>query len=150
MTRKLQILGIFFAVMLIAVACEAPDTNGTGDQAQQPAAAASKDGPDSIDQGGIEEVSDDPDLIAKGEELYRSQACVACHAFGRDGAGPDLSGVTDRRTAPWLARMIMSPQEMVAQDPVAKEVADRFPAPMSPTNITPEQVEAIIAYLGTQ
>ena len=149
MTTNLKNLGVFIALLLVTAACEAPDTGGEVPQTQQPS-AVSADGPASIDHGGIEEVSDDPALIAQGQDVFRAKGCVACHQMGRDTAGPDLSGITDRRSAPWLARMIMSPQEMVAQDPAAKEVADRFPVGMTPSNLSTEEVDAIIAYLGTQ
>ncbi len=150
MNRMTQTVGVLVAFVFAVAACEAPETNGDGAQAQQAAAEVSEDGPSDIDHGGIEEVPDDPALVEEGEGLFQSQGCVACHQMDRASAGPALGDVTERRTAPWLARMIMHPEEMTDRDPAAKEVASEFAAPMTPTNLTPEQTEAIIAYLGAQ
>ena len=34
-----------------------------------------------------------------GEKLFRSKGCSACHGFGKRLTGPDLQGVSTRRTA---------------------------------------------------
>ena len=35
---------------------------------------------------------------AKGEKVFKSQ-CAVCHAFGANGTGPNLTGVSGRATA---------------------------------------------------
>ena len=150
MRISLASIGIIVAAMFVLAACEAPETNGEGQVEQAATGEVTEDGPADIDHGGIDEIPTDPALAEEGEGLFQSHGCVACHQMDRDGAGPALSGITERRSAPWLARMIMHPQEMTDRDPQAKEVAAQFPAPMTPTNLTPEQTEAIIAYLATQ
>lgn len=131
----------------LLLGCDPPPTDDAADDGEP---AASEDGPAGLDYGGIDAVPDDPDLIAKGEELFQAEGCAGCHQMDTDGAGPALGGVTDKRSAPWLSRMIMHPHEMVDQDPTAAEISDDFPAPMLETNLTFEEVEALIAYLGTQ
>lgn len=150
MTRIFQNLAIASALILIATGCEPPDTDGDQGQAQQPAEAVSEDGPSSIDDGGIDAVPDDPALVEKGEGLYRTEGCIGCHQMDHASAGPALGGVTERRSAAWLARMIMHPDKMTDQDPEAQKIASEFAAPMPATNLTPEQAEALIAYLGAQ
>ena len=45
----------------------------------------------------------------KGEELFKAKGCSACHAFGKRITGPDLAGVSKRRTRDWIVRMAMHP-----------------------------------------
>ncbi len=144
---------VFSTIILLVIAtaaCDPPQTEGGDKTSQQQAAEVDEDGPAGIDDGGITSVSDDPGLIEEGEGLFASQGCVGCHAMDRDSAGPSLGGVTERRSTPWLAKMIMNPHEMVAQDPQAAAMSENFPAPMLENNLTPEQTKAIIAYLGAQ
>src|SRR5262245_31842919 len=42
----------------------------------------------------------------KGEKLFTSKGCSACHAFGRRLTCPDLQGVSMRRTAVWMENQI--------------------------------------------
>ena len=47
-----------------------------------------------------------------GEELFRSQACSACHAIGGIGGriGPDLTHVGSRRDKEWIEDQIKNPK----------------------------------------
>lgn len=151
MKKNILWIGAIIALAIGTVACDPPQTEDRDETAERGALAeVDEDGPAGIDDGGITAVSDDPELIEKGETLYASQGCVGCHAMDRNGAGPALGGVTERRTASWLAKMIMHPHEMVEQDPVASEMSDNFPAPMLQTNLSPEEAKALIAFLGSQ
>ena len=145
MTRYFTLITLVASMGLILIACDPPDTDP-----DEPAGTVTEDGPASIDDGGITEVPDDGELAEKGEELFAAKGCAGCHQMDADGAGPALSGITERRTAPWLARMIMHPEEMTDQDPVAQQVSDQFPAPMIATPVSPDEAEALIAYLATQ
>ena len=50
-----------------------------------------------------------PVTVPNGERLFASK-CSVCHTIGRgEGIGPDLAGVTRRRTADWLAAYISAP-----------------------------------------
>ena len=144
--RIFSILTIFvFAVA--AMACDPPDTDGEADDDGEVTA----DGPSGIDDGGISDFPElDDDLVAEGEDLFRTEGCVGCHQMDSDGAGPALGDVTDRRNASWIARVIMHPDQMRDQDPEFQAVGEDFPAPMPATNVSPEAAEAIIAYLKSQ
>src|SRR5260221_7649793 len=43
---------------------------------------------------------------SRGEEIYRTSGCGACHAIGAEGGllGPDLSGIARRRVPDYLRR----------------------------------------------
>ena len=45
-----------------------------------------------------------------------SKKCSGCHTFGHgDRVGPDLKGVTDRRSRAWLLAWIRSSQRLVTE-----------------------------------
>lgn len=147
MTFRIISIAAVFAFALATMACDPPETDGEpgGNDG-----AVSEDGPDSIDHGGITEFPDDPALVEKGEDLFRTEGCAGCHQMDNDGAGPALGAVTERRSPAWIARMIMHPSDMRQSDPTAQEVSDDFVAPMPATNLEPDQAEALIAYLRAQ
>lgn len=151
MTGKLRWLAVTTIALLalFSVACEKSEDSGEAEQ--ESSAEITEDGPSSIDHGGIEEFPDDPELAAEGEELFGSKGCAGCHQMDRQTpTGPALGDVTERRTAPWIARQILHPTEMQELDPTNQEVGADFSAPMISVNLTPEEVEAIIAYLASQ
>lgn len=61
----------------------------------------------------------DATMAAAGEKLFATKGCVACHAYGKKLTGPDLKGVTTRRTAAWLEQQIMHPDVMTRTDPIS-------------------------------
>ena len=50
---------------------------------------------------------------SQGSGLFRSEGCINCHRFRGEGGniGPDLTGVTDRRSEEWIARQIHNSKE---------------------------------------
>ena len=77
--------------------------------------------------------------------------CSACHTFGRGTlVGPDLKGVTERRSRDWLAAWIASPDTLIASgDAAAVALADKFkPLRMPPMGLRPDEISALIDYLA--
>jgi ubiquinol-cytochrome c reductase cytochrome b subunit len=77
--------------------------------------------------------------IQKGQELYQSTGCVACHKInGQGGAvGPDLSNEGGKgRSADWLTTQIRDPKAHV-------------PASIMPpySSLSQEQIDDLVAYL---
>ncbi len=90
----------------------------------------------------------DEALAAEGDEAFRAKGCVACHTFGGGRlVGPDLQGVAQRRARDWVAAMITHPDSMVRDDPVAKKLYAEYMTPMSNQQVTPDQLEALLALL---
>ncbi len=62
----------------------------------------------------------DPNLAKRGKALWLSRGCDACHSIGKGRrAGPDLAGVTSRRSGAWLRKWLHNPDEMLASDSTA-------------------------------
>ncbi|WP_318345488.1 c-type cytochrome [Flagellimonas baculiformis] len=91
----------------------------------------------------------DQTLAANGKGIYE-QMCMACHRVGKKFIGPAPNGVLERRTPEWVMNMILNPQEMVQQDPLAKDLLQEFNgSPMSNQGLTEEQARAILEYFRT-
>ena len=87
--------------------------------------------------------------IAKGQELFTTKGCVACHKIGGGKlVGPDLKGVTARREQEWIERMILRPDIMVKEDATAKGLLGQYFTPMPNQNVdTQKELPFILAYL---
>jgi mono/diheme cytochrome c family protein len=85
------------------------------------------------------------DLAAEGEAIF-TQMCTACHKMDKRHVGPALGEVLDRRNAAWVMNMILNPEEMVKEDPTAKELFAEYLSPMANQNLTEEQARAVIEY----
>jgi len=79
------------------------------------------------------------------------QRCYSCHNIGGGNKqGPDLKGVTDRRSKEWLHRFIPSPAGMNRSgDPVATELFSAFaPQVMPDQALTPEEIDLILTFIA--
>lgn len=91
----------------------------------------------------------DQAMAATGKEVY-DQMCLACHRIGKKFIGPAPNGVLERRTPEWVMNMILNPQVMVQQDPLAKDLLQEFNgSPMSNQGLTEDQARAILEYFRT-
>ena len=91
----------------------------------------------------------DQALATNGEELFQ-QNCTACHKTDKKFIGPALSGVTERRSPEWIMNMIMNPQVMIKEDPIAKQLLIAHNgSPMANQGITRDQARAILEYFRT-
>jgi cytochrome oxidase Cu insertion factor (SCO1/SenC/PrrC family)/cytochrome c2 len=87
-----------------------------------------------------------------GQALFRKM-CAPCHTIGvGDRVGPDLRGVVQLRDRGWLAKFISNPAKMRAEkDPIALELAARFPAVQMPRmGISEMDAGDLITYLENQ
>lgn len=89
-----------------------------------------------------------PSEFQRSAALFQSK-CSKCHTVGRgDRVGPDLKGVTVRRTREWLAPFLRRPSEALASDPEAKKLLEKFNGVQMPDlGLSEAQVAAMIDYL---
>ena len=103
--------------------------------------------------GPIKEISFDneinPQLVSSGEEIF-SKMCSDCHKVGKKFIGPKPNKIFDRRTPEWVMNMILNPEEMVNNDPIAKKLLVEFNgAPMANQNLTEDEARAVVEYFRT-
>lgn len=88
-----------------------------------------------------------------GAALFMTR-CSACHNIGGGDAslGPDLAGVTDRRTRAWLMRQIKEPDKMRAsKDPIAKALAAKYPKMRMPNlRLSDTNAADVIAFIAEE
>ena len=85
-----------------------------------------------------------------GAALFKP--CAACHTIGGGKTiGPDLKGITKRRTNEWLVKFIQSSTAMVkAGDPDAVAVFKQYNnIPMPDNALTAEQINKILAHIDS-
>jgi mono/diheme cytochrome c family protein len=81
-----------------------------------------------------------------GEKLFQTKGCSACHAFGKKVTGPDLAGVSQRRTQLWLEHQILHPDVMTKEDPIARELFAKHSLQMPNQKLTEDEARAVIEY----
>lgn len=90
--------------------------------------------------------------LQPGQALFK-KICAPCHTIGvGDRVGPDLRGVTDRRSTEWLTRFIRFPDKVLAEkDPMAMETASRFAGLKMPNlGLTDLDVIDLVSYLQAE
>ena len=84
-----------------------------------------------------------------GKEIFDKQ-CASCHTIGGgDGGGPDLKGVTTKRPAEWMTRVITEPDKLAAdKDPAQLELVKKFGMEMPNLGISRDDAQKLVAFLG--
>jgi ubiquinol-cytochrome c reductase cytochrome c subunit len=81
-----------------------------------------------------------------------TQRCTACHTFGKGiKVGPDLKGVTQRRTHDWLLRFVRSSQSVIQSgDATAQQLFLQFKRQRMPdwTDLSEVQISALLDWLA--
>lgn len=113
------------------------------------------DGPDTIAVPAnvpktTAELPTDAATLAAGEATYTAKGCGACHKFGAKLVGPDLIGVAERRSPPWIARMVLKPEVMIKDDPQAKKLYAEAMTPMANQSVPEAEILPLIAYMAAQ
>jgi len=103
--------------------------------------------------GPITSITLDPEIdqamVTKGADVYK-RMCTACHKVGKKFIGPPPNGVFKRRTPEWVMNMILDPEGMVKNDPLAKALLMEFNgAPMANQNLSEEDARAVLEYFRT-
>lgn len=90
----------------------------------------------------------DPKMVAEGEELFRTRGCRVCHTIGEgDLVGPDLKEVPGKRDYRWALLMLLRPDSMQKDDPLARKLLKRYGVQMPDQRLTLHEAEAILHYV---
>jgi nitrite reductase (NO-forming) len=92
---------------------------------------------------------------------YFKTNCATCHTIGAgDKVGPDLAGLSKRRTVPWILKFVKYPEGMIAgdeeekgyekPDPMAAKVGALYaPVIMADQEMTKAQVTGVLKYIDS-
>lgn len=103
-----------------------------------PVSEAVASGPSVGWEGIVIDFQDDTGSAARGRQLIEQSGCMACHKVGpftTGTLGPDLNTVLRRRQPAWILQKLENPR------------LDNAATVMPPLNLSPEDREAILAYL---
>jgi cytochrome c2 len=88
-------------------------------------------------------------MATHGKEIYEKM-CTACHKAEKKFIGPAPKGILERRSPEWVMNMILAPEKMVKEDPLAKDLLMEFNgSPMANQNLTKEEARAVLEYFRT-
>ena len=89
------------------------------------------------------------EMAAAGEEKFQA-ICTACHMAEQRMIGPALKGVYERRSPEWVMNMIINPDKMLKEDPIAKALLKEYNnAIMLNQNLSEEETRNLAEYLRT-
>jgi mono/diheme cytochrome c family protein len=88
--------------------------------------------------------------IPPGEKVFLALGCTHCHTVGKGKwVGPDLAGVTRRRSPEWLKKWLKDPPAMISSDEAARAMAKEYPVAMPNLGLAEEDVNHLVEYLVT-
>jgi cytochrome c2 len=95
----------------------------------------------------------DPAQAAQGKQVFVKRGCNFCHTIGKTGAtaeGPDLGGVTERRTHEWLVAWLKDPNAMFGADAAADAMYEQYHHVKMPNmHLGEAEISSLLAYLAT-
>ncbi len=98
-----------------------------------------------LNPGAVEAVQDQ---AAQGQEIFQ-RLCFACHTIGGGRlVGPDLQGVSERRSEEWVIAFVQHSQQVISDgDSVASALFAEFAnVPMPDMPLSDNEIRALIAY----
>lgn len=157
--KKTINITLFILFGLLFASCGGGDKPANDSDAGDEATSMIEEEPaevDPMENKGIGPVSSvtlgeevDADMAAQGKEVFEAN-CTACHKTDKKFVGPNPTGVLDRRTPEWVMNMIMNPDVMILEDPIAKALLMEYNgAPMANQNISEEDARAILEFFRT-
>lgn len=91
----------------------------------------------------------DTELVGQGKKLYQKY-CSACHKPAQRFVGPAPKGILDRRSPEWIMNMILAPDKMIKEDPVARQLLMEYNGSlMVNQGLNKEEARAILEYFRT-
>ena len=88
-------------------------------------------------------------MATAGKEKFQA-ICTACHMAEQRMIGPALKGVYERRSPEWVMNMIINPDKMLKEDPIAKALLKEYNnAIMLSQNLKEEDARNLAEYLRT-
>jgi nitrite reductase (NO-forming) len=97
------------------------------------------------------QASDSEALAKRGRSLFQNKGCSTCHAVGKVLAGPNLAGVTSRRSREWINKLLTDTKNMLATDSTAQALVKEFKGVKMPEQKLAEaDIDALLAYIDAE
>ena len=91
----------------------------------------------------------DQTMVTHGADVYKKM-CTASHRADKKFIGPAPTGILERRTPEWVMNMILNPEQMAKEDPLAKDLLMEFNgAPMANQGLSEADARAVLEYFRT-
>lgn len=85
--------------------------------------------------------------VAAGKGIYALK-CQACHKLTDEKlVGPGWKGITQRRKPGWIVAMITNPDDMLANDPEAKELLEEMLVKMPNQNLSRQEALQVLDFM---
>lgn len=89
--------------------------------------------------------------VKRGKSTWASRGCGSCHGFGKKQAGPDMAGVTKRRSTAWLTRFLQNSDQVLNSDPVGIALVKEWKGVRMPkTALSEADAAAVVAFLAAE
>lgn len=87
--------------------------------------------------------------VDQGRQLWFAKGCDGCHTIGGGTlAGPDLAGLTQRRSMDWIRNFLADTDDFLYEDPIARRMVDQWYGWRMPEiDLREDQINALIAYI---
>jgi mono/diheme cytochrome c family protein len=143
---------LLIGMALAIAACGGSEGSGDVPESDTPRTAAAADsGATDTPAMGADMGAINQQLAARGEQLFTEKICNTCHSIGSGRlVGPDLNGVTERRTREWILHMIMRPDSMIQADSIAHRLFGEYMTPMVNQNLSRDNASALYEYLRSK
>jgi len=90
-------------------------------------------------------------LVLKGKEIWDKKRCAACHGISQVHSGPDLAGVSQRRSREWLYRWMKESQRMIEDDSTAQALFQEYNRlPMPSQKMSKGDVDALLVFIDAE
>ena len=133
-----------------ATSASAPAVKPASAVAAVPTVEVGPDGPTEIAIVALADIPSDPASVGEGQKVFDAKGCGGCHAWGSKLVGPDLTGLSTRRTIPWIQRMVQDPDTMTKKDPVARELFKSHMIQMPKQGVTDAEMPMLLAFVNSK
>ncbi len=90
-------------------------------------------------------------MVLKGKQIWDKKRCAACHGISQVHSGPDLAGVSQRRSREWLYQWMNESQRMIETDSVARALYQEYNRlPMPNQKMSKGDVDALLAFIDAE
>jgi len=88
-------------------------------------------------------------MAEEGAKIYKEK-CTSCHKPDKRFIGPAPKGIFERRTPEWVMNMILNPEVMLKEDPIARQLLQDYNlSPMANQNLTEDEARKVLEYFRT-